>query len=358
MSEEFDSKTLEAPSQLGIQDYLIKPLTINQLKSILTLSPEHENKKQAKEFCHYDKLVGASAAMQTLYYFMHRVAKTSASVFIIGESGTGKELIAQAIQRHSLRADKPFIAVNCGAISSELIASALFGHEKGSFTGAVQAHTGYFEQASGGTLFLDEITETSQDFQIKLLRVLETGIVTPVGGKREIEVDVRIIASTNRCPELAIQQGILRKDLYHRLNVFPIYTPSLNQRKDDIFLLANYFLKVHNENDNNNVKYTPAALKALKKINYTGNIRQLKNIIHRAYILADEYIDVEQIMPQIQTDSTLTTDVFAASICGTSLKNIQHQFINATLAYYDGDHKLTAENLGISQKELHDLLKG
>ena len=177
----------------------------------------------------------------------------------------------------------------------DVMGSALFGHEKGSFTGAVQAHKGYFEQASGGTLFLDEITETSEALQVSLLRVLETMKIMPVGGQRQIDVDVRVLASTNRDPRLAVQQGLLREDLYYRLNIFPILVPTLAERGADIVLLAKHFLSEHNKINKKNTQISAVALAYLQSLSYPGNVRQLKNRLYRAYILADEWIELEHL---------------------------------------------------------------
>lgn len=235
-------------------------------------------------------LVGDSVAMQKLYTSIQRVAPTAANAFIIGPSGSGKELVANAIHQLSRRAKQAYLAINCGAISETLISSLLFGHEKGSFTGAVQSHKGYFEQVSGGTLFLDEITETSPSLQVSLLRVLESRQILPIGGKRMIDVDVRILASTNRDPAEAVRQGVLREDLYHRLNVFPLRVPALSERLTDIDALSAYFLQECNQHYQGNKRLEASAVEKLKSLAYPGNVRQLKNIIHRAYILADEHL--------------------------------------------------------------------
>ena len=276
------------------EEFLKKPISITALENIFTAAslselPAHQ----------FGKMIGASPVMQTVYQMIERVAPTNASVFVIGKSGTGKELVAEAIHHYSKRARKPYLAINCGAIASELICSALFGHEKGSFTGAFESHIGYFAQASGGTLFLDEITETSLDFQVKLLRVLETNRVIPVGGKRQIPVDTRIVGSTNRCPEEAVKEGKLREDLYYRLNVFPIHLPLLQDRAGDIELLTSYFLKGYNDADHKNIQMSPEALAVVNSLPYAGNVRELKNLIYRAYILADEVIERAHIQPNI-----------------------------------------------------------
>jgi two-component system response regulator AtoC len=257
----------------------------NKNNVIIPVQATHEN-----PLIDRSGLVGESPAMQKVYFAISKVAPTTATILIVGQSGTGKELIAKALHNNSLRKKGPYIAVNCGAFTPELIGSALFGHERGSFTGAHETHKGYFEQASGGTLFLDEITESPPEFQIKLLRVLETGKIIPVGGKRQIDIDVRIVASTNRTPCQAIKDGLLREDLYYRLNVFPLNVPSLEERRDDVMLLSNYFLQQLNEIYHKNKTFTMKALGMIGSHRWSGNVRELKNQIHRAFILAEDTI--------------------------------------------------------------------
>ena len=297
LAERCDLRCERRALSLGVHEVVKKPLDIPTLEKIFcptvplinTLPPLID---PAKHFC---GLVGESLPMENLYHLIKRVAPTEASVFISGQSGSGKELVAQALHQTSLRANKPYLAINCGVISESLMGSALFGHEKGSFTGAVQAHKGYFEQASGGTLFLDEITETSEALQVSLLRVLETMKIMPVGGQRQIDVDVRVLASTNRDPRLAVQQGLLREDLYYRLNIFPILVPTLAERGADIVLLAKHFLSEHNKINKKNTQISAVALAYLQSLSYPGNVRQLKNRLYRAYILADEWIELEHL---------------------------------------------------------------
>lgn len=351
--------------RLGAKDYLPYPLNFNHLTE---LAEQARNKTQAKAeqekaamqaaggftFEPYGYLVGESPAMQELYQYIERVAPTSATVMIIGQSGSGKELVAQTLHEKSLRAKGPYIAINCGAISKDLISSALFGHEKGSFTGALQAHQGYFEQASGGTIFLDEITETSQDLQIRLLRVLETGKVIPVGGKRQINVDVRVIAATNRDPIEAVKAGVLREDLYYRLSTFPINVPPLCKRPTDIKLLVAHFLEMLNKEYNRTVQIRDAALARLETYSWPGNVRELKNIIQRAFILADKVIDKEHIIfgkpLRINKENMINLHI------GMSLAEAQQRLIDATLNYYDNDIEQAAEALQISAKQLDQYL--
>jgi DNA-binding NtrC family response regulator len=228
--------------------------------------------------------------MSRVYDLIERVAPTEASVLLTGESGTGKELAAETIHLLSRRRSAAFLGVNSSAVSSTLIESELFGHEKGSFTGADARRRGYFEEASGGTLFLDEITDMPMDLQAKLLRVLETSAVLRVGGSDTVPVDVRVIAATNRDAARAVRDGKLREDLYYRLNVFPIAMPPLRDRREDVELLADYFLDKVNDRDKTTKRWSPEAIEKLIAHHWPGNVRELKNAVERAAILADSVI--------------------------------------------------------------------
>lgn len=304
----------------------------------------------------FGKLIGSSPAMQNVYELITKAAPTQVTVFLIGESGTGKEPTAETIHQMSDRSAGPFIAINCGAITPELVGSALFGHERGSFTGANQAHRGYFEQASGGTLFLDEIPETSAELQVKLLRVLETGTVIPVGGKRQIPVDVRVIAATNRNPLEAVKEGVLRKDLYYRLSTFPIPLPPLRERGDDIILLAEHFLSLLNQEHQTKIQFTPEALKILLALDWPGNVRELRNVVQRAYILADDKIDAEHISQNALDPAHLPQDLLHIPV-GTTLREAEQKLIRATLEHFQDDKKKTADMLGISLKTLYNRIQ-
>ncbi len=223
--------------------------------------------------------------MQRLYQQMERVAGTSVTVFLTGESGTGKEVVAQTLHELSQRRSRPFLAVNCGAISPHLIESEIFGHEKGSFTGADRQHQGFFERAATGTLFLDEITEMSMELQVKLLRVLETGRFMRVGSTQTLQTDVRVIAATNRCPYEAVASGKLREDLLYRLNVFPIELPPLRERLTDVPLLAQHFMEAISQREGQAKQFTASALKQLAQYSWPGNVRELRNAVQRAYVM-------------------------------------------------------------------------
>lgn len=229
--------------------------------------------------------VGQSVPMKQLYFEIERVAKTNVPVLIVGESGTGKELVALALHQQSARTDENFLPLNCGAISNQLIESELFGHEKGSFTGADKARQGFFELATKGTLFLDEITEMPAEMQVRLLRVLETGQYMRVGGTKVLTTEARIVAATNREPKEAIDQEKLREDLFYRLNVFPIYVPPLRERGDDIWLLALYFLEQMNVQQNTQKVFAEDTQAQLMRHSWPGNVRELRNAVWRSYIL-------------------------------------------------------------------------
>jgi transcriptional regulator with PAS, ATPase and Fis domain len=295
--------------------------------------------------------------MQQVYDLLERVAPTGAGVLLTGESGTGKELAAETIHRLSRRSDGPFVAVNCGAISQTLIESELFGHEKGSFTGADRSRQGYFELAQGGTLFLDEITEMSPDFQVKLLRVLETSTLMRVGGAETIPVDVRVIAATNRDPGRAVQEGALREDLYYRLNVFPVTLPPLRERGEDIGLLADHFLELHNEREKTQKHWGPESHGRLGRYAWPGNVRELKNVVERAAILADAVIGADLLPEPGATTRGSSGDGAVLQVrLGSSLEDAERRLILATLHDLEGDKKRAAEVLGISLKTLYNRL--
>lgn len=291
-----------------------------------------------------------------MYRQLDRVARTDATVLLEGESGTGKELIAQTLHLASRRADRKFVAVNCGAIPAHLIEAALFGHEKGSFTGAFKQQAGYFEHASGGTLFLDEITEMPCDMQVKLLRVLENGRFHRIGGSEQVRVDVRLIAATNRSLLRAVQEGSLRQDLMYRLAVFPVRVPPLRERGNDAELLARHFLKELNLQAGTAKQLSRQSLEQLRHRPWPGNVRELKNLICRAYILSADIVQIDAPnaragMRTVFADGALNFQI------GTPLAAAQRELIMATLHHFSGNKRLTASALGISVKTLYNRLK-
>jgi two-component system response regulator AtoC len=280
----------------GISDYLLKPLRPAQLEVVFQrltarrkLQSEVDSlRDELLETGKLGELIGRSGSMMKMFDVVRRVARSSAPVLVTGASGTGKEVVARTIHRLSRRSAMPFVAFNCGAISPTLIESELFGHERGSFTGADKRRVGYFEEAMGGTLFLDEITEMGPELQVKLLRVLEDRTLRRVGGSQELKVDVRLVSATNRDPREAIQEKKLREDLFYRLNVFPISLPALTDRRDDIPLLAEHFRKLIEEQERAGVTgWDPAALELLNSFEWPGNVRELRNIVHRAYVMTE-----------------------------------------------------------------------
>ena len=294
--------------------------------------------------------------MLSLYRQIERVAAAEATVLLEGESGTGKELIAQAIHLSSIRNQHHFVAVNCGAVPTHLIEAALFGHEKGSFTGATRRQTGYFEHVSGGTLFLDEITEMPSDMQVKLLRVLESGSFYRIGGSEAVQVDVRLIAATNRSLKEAVHEGRLRQDLMYRLAVFPIRVPPLRERGSDTALLAQHFLDEMNCEAGTSKRFSSQAMERLHSHRWPGNVRELKNMVHRAYILSTDLVMMDD-PPSTGKNIPQVINGLMNFTIGTALAEAQRDIILATLRHYQGNKRLTANTLGISLKTLYNRLK-
>lgn len=348
--------------RMGASDYLTKPLDIGRLKSILanvaSVMPVNETpfapETETEETGRLGLLLGDSPPMRQLYALLRRVAPTDASVLLLGESGTGKDLAAQTLHLLSRRAKAPFLPLNCGAISPTLIESELFGHERGSFTGAARRHKGYFERAHQGTLFLDEITEMPIELQVKLLRVLETGSLLRIGGDQTVGVDVRVIAASNRDPHRAVAEGKLREDLLYRLQVFPVHLPPLRDRVGDVELLANTFLTEHNERREKPKTFTPECLASLREHPWPGNVRELKNVIHRAFILADDEVTKGALPPEIG-GAVQGTRSFRFEV-GASIAEVEQQLIIATLDACLGNKRQAADILGVSLKTLYNRL--
>jgi len=351
----------------GASDYLTKPVDVARLKRMLgnlarsrELRPRlSELRRRARELGRFGALVGSSPAMEQVYELVSRVAPSSASVLVTGESGTGKELVAETLHQLSRRAGSPYLVINCGALSPALIESELFGHERGSFTGADRIHRGYFERANGGTLFLDEISEMPLDLQAKLLRVLEAGAVTRVGGEKSVEIDVRIIAASNRDLDARVAEGKFRGDLLYRLKVFPIDLPPLHARAEDIPALAHHFLRELNRSEGTEKSLSTAALAILQRCPWPGNVRELKNVVHRAFILAEEEIGPSSLAPELsgrlpqagQTGSPTTPTEL------TTLAEAERRLILATLAHFGGDRRKAAQALGVSLRTLYNRLR-
>ena len=326
-------------------------------QNVSTSPPLHPSASAGRFPARLRELHGASDVMQNLFHLVSRVAPTQANVLVVGESGTGKEVVANTIHQLSKAGDLPFIALNCGAVSPQLIEAELFGHERGSFTSAVRMHKGCFERANGGTLFLDEVTEMSAEMQVKLLRALETGRFYRVGGDEEIHVKVRVIAATNRDPQDAIASGKMRSDLFYRLAVFPIEVPALRERGQDIDLLAKLFLDRLNAEEQTSKFFSKTSVRFMREYHWPGNIRELKNVVQRAFILADQELDIPAVMgplkpalPNVHGDCVMLQ-------LGSGLAEAEHKLIRATLAHCGGNKTLTAEMLGVSLKTLYNRLK-
>ncbi len=380
--------------RLGAADYLVKPVNMRQLQGVLSrimkpaaLKAEVEDLTATlAQSGHFGHLWGRSQPMQRLYEQISRVAGTSVTVLITGESGSGKEVVAQTVHDLSRRRKRPFLAVNCGAISPNLIESEIFGHEKGSFTGAERQHQGFFERASGGTLFLDEITEMPQELQVKLLRVLETGRFMRVGSTQSQEADVRVIAATNRVPADAVAMGKLREDLLYRLNVFPIELPPLRERLSDVALLAQHFLDRISVQEGRVRRFTPGALQQLATYHWPGNVRELRNAVQRAYVMAvGDQIDeswlprgsavaaapattrmntavapAAQALARVAVVGAVPDALMQDSVTlpiGTSMAQAERALMLATLRHYKHHKERTAAVLGISLKTLYNRLK-
>jgi transcriptional regulator with PAS, ATPase and Fis domain len=305
------------------------------------------------------RLIGQSPGMQKVRELISRVAPTDSTVLICGESGVGKELVAESVHAMSSRAGKPFVAINCAAIPATLIEAELFGHERGSFTGALRTREGVFERANGGTLLLDEITEMPLDLQSRLLRVLETKRLNRVGGNADLPIDVRVLASTNRAPARAIEEGRLREDIYYRLAVLTIELPPLRERGQDILVLAEFFLAELNLHNGTRKRLSEELRVQFLRHRWPGNVRELRNAVERAYILCDGELNLtEQDMPTlhgIDGGPEARSDEIRVSI-GTTLDEIERTAILATLKHFEGDKRRAADVLGCSLKTLYNKL--
>jgi DNA-binding NtrC family response regulator len=350
----------------GVTDYLTKPIDVRRLEKVLAHVERAARlrgqvgalREELRGLGRFGRLIGASAPMQAVYDQVQKVSRTDATVLVTGETGTGKELVAETLHELSARSDHPFVPLNCGAISPNLIESELFGHEKGSFTGATDRRFGCFERADGGTLFLDEITEMSADLQVKLLRALESNTVQRVGGNASIPIDVRVIAATNRDPHPAVADGSLREDLLYRLLVFPIHLPPLRSRDDDLDLLAEHFLAQHNHRGGTHKELTRAARERLRHHTWPGNVRELRNVIERAFIMAETDVDAEciSLAGAAGVPAAAGGSENLGIRVGMSNDEVERILTLATLDHY-GEKKRTADVLGISLKTLYNRLK-
>ncbi|MBI5808812.1 MAG: sigma-54-dependent Fis family transcriptional regulator [Ignavibacteriales bacterium] len=353
----------------GAFDYLTKPIDLDELENILSKIKERRNlisenrllKNALNEKFKFDSIVTKSLAMENVLSTAARVAQAKTTVLIRGESGTGKELIAKAIHFTSNRKDKPFITVNVASLSENLIESELFGHEKGSFTGAINSRIGKFEEANGGTIFIDEVGDIPLSIQVKLLRTIQFGEYQRIGSNAINFTDVRIIAATHRNLEEMIQNKEFREDLFYRLNVVTITLPPLRQRKDDIPLLINYFLDKYNKENNKSIKgFSKEAIDQLIKYDFPGNIRELENIVERAVVLArDEYITKDDLPLNLsQSNFNKTFDPFNLDDqYETKMKLFEKAMINEALSRTNGNKSAAARILGISERHLRSRLE-
>jgi DNA-binding NtrC family response regulator len=348
----------------GAYDFIEKPLEISRLRVVLDRALEKKEtlrevqllRRRLAALAPGTDMIGSGPAMQRVFELVKKVAPANASVVITGESGTGKEVVARAVHSLSQRKDKAFVALNCGAIPPTLIESELFGYERGAFTGADQRRLGNFELAHGGTLFLDEIGELPIEMQGKFLRVLEERKVRRIGGKSEVEIDVRVICATNRDLKEEIKRGRFREDLYFRLHVFTIHLPPLKERREDVPLLVHHFIEKFNGETGKHVQgVSPSAMDVLQNYAWPGNIRELRNTVERAMILTDgETIDEEHLPPDMRP-----TRPEAATLrvpLGIQLREVEKEYILASLQKNGGNKARTAEILGISEKTLYNKL--
>ncbi len=344
-------KNLSGPSV----SYLTKPIDSRELMGLLRELERSDQGQEPEDVAlHFGLLVGETPQMQAVYNQIEKIGATDSAVLILGETGTGKELVAEAIHRVSNRTGE-FVAVNCGSLSRELAGSELFGHEKGSFTGATRQHSGFFQRAHTGTLFLDELTEMPAELQPHFLRVLETRCVLPVGSEKEVPVETRVVAATNRVPTEAIQNKALRKDLYYRLSVFPINLPPLHSRRPDIPLLANHFLSELARRYGPERWLSEKSMKRLEAYHWPGNVRELRHVIHRAFILSDSE-DGELELPERFESPFGQQNRLEGLQVGRSIRDIERELIMRTLAHFDGDKRAAAEILGISLNTLYNRL--
>ncbi len=366
----------------GAYDYFNKPFELDEMRIVVRRALEKQQfldqvanlESRLQRRARFDRIIGQSDAMRQVFSLLERVVTNDITVLITGESGTGKELVAQAVHYQSSRRDKPFVSVNCAAIPENLLESELFGHEKGSFTGAIGTHVGKFEAANGGSIFLDEIGDMPLALQAKMLRVLQEREVSRVGGKKPIRVDIRVIAATNR--ELAedVEKKSFREDLYYRLNVLPVHIPPLRKRKSDIPILVEHMINVHNPRLGRNVRgVTPEAIESLMNYRWPGNVRELENVLQRSMVMASgTLIELSDLPPNIQEARELADagvspsglglppdlftnfDIPLAEKMEQLAEVFEKKIILHALQRNNGHRQATADMLGIARKSLHN----
>ncbi len=356
--------------QQGAFNYLLKPLDLKQLRAVVDNAARNQHLRRANaelnrrldEKFGLQGVIGNSPPMQEVVERLSRIAPTDATVLIAGDTGTGKELIAQAIHQNSPRKNRPFVGLNCAALSEHILESELFGHIRGAFTDASADRVGKFEYASGGTLFLDEVGDMPLATQIKLLRVLESGEITRVGSNEQTKVNVRIVSATNRDLEDAIAAGTFREDLYHRIKVVTIRLPRLDERRQDIPLLIDHFIKLHANRHHKQIKsMSTAARRRLMAFDWPGNVRQLKNTVESMVVVDyDEVLDLDDLPEDLQPNESSTHSASATGLgdlVGRPLSEIESLFIAETLKLTNGNREEAASMLGIGQRTLYRKIK-
>ena len=363
-------KTAVTAMQAGATTYLTKPLDIGELRTVADKVSQSQRlarsnlelQRQLNERFGFEGVIGNSPAMHAVVARLRQIAPTSATVLISGESGTGKELVAKALHNNSPRRYKPFVPLNCAELSENVLESELFGHVKGAFTGADRERKGWFEHANGGTLFLDEVGDIPLTTQVKLLRALESGEIVRVGTNEPITVNVRLISATNRDLNEAIEKGTFRQDLYHRLKVISVKLPPLRQRREDIPLLIDHFLKDFNASHGKSVtSITPAARKVLMAHSWPGNVRELRNTIESMVVIdADGALDVDDLTEDLQAVAPASSNAGqggAPSLVGRPLEEIDKFYIAETLKMTNGNREEAAKVLGIGERTLYRRIK-
>jgi DNA-binding NtrC family response regulator len=350
----------------GAYDYITKPF-VNEdlLQSVKNALRQRElfreNRALRRELDRrysFSEIIGTSESLQRVFRLVEKVAATNTNILVYGESGTGKELVARAIHHNSPRADRPFVAINCGALPETLLESELFGHTKGAFTGATQSRAGLFRSAEGGTVFLDEIGEISQALQVRLLRAVQEHEVTPLGSSAPARFDARIICATNRDLEREVTEGRFREDLFYRLNVIEVHLPPLRERREDIPLLARHFVKrTAREQGQDEKPIEPAAMTALLNYNWPGNVRELQNAIERAFTLSGERLDSESLPPRVRDAAGSHPAVLDPDGLRPTLDEVERRYILDTLASVNHDKARAANILGIDLSTLYRKLK-
>jgi two-component system response regulator PilR (NtrC family) len=359
------TETAVEAMKLGAYDYVTKPFKLDEIKLTIAKALErkrlHDENQALRRELHrergFENFVGRSRVMLDVFETIRKTADSMSTVMITGESGTGKELVARAVHQESSRHDRPFVSLNCGAVPEGLMESELFGHLKGSFTGAVANTEGLFAAADGGTLFLDEITEIPHTVQVKLLRAIQEREIRRVGDTRDIRVDVRLIAASNRELSKAVAGGVLREDLYYRLNVIPVHLPPLRERREDIPLLVSHFIrKLSTELGKEVQRVAPEALAVLEQYHWPGNIRELENVIERAIVLgAGDVLNVDALPPSLlkpREETDLAIEIPGGGVdLEATLDRLEHRYIQLALERTGGVQTRAAELLGVSFRQ-------